>query len=556
MWQILSILLVSRQSFVHSYLQLSSERAARYHVWTGNVGLLALVLHGALYCVYWLERGELQAKLLPCVDCSSVEAYKTMRNFAGLVALASLFVVALASLEGVRRRHFRRFALVHCVNVLVVVFTCVHYYPAAFWFVPSVLVYVLYRVRARMGQGDATVLSAATLADKVVQLELRRDSSASLDFAPGQYVYLQVPEISRFAWHPFTIASSPLKHRHAFHIDAKVHGRFTQQLLALIKSHRLLRVKVDGYYGTPITTCAHMVFVAGGSGMTPFLSFLEHLQLETEALAPSSTRSATGVPKTLWVIWTCRDVELLDAHAELLHAINKSPHWQSKLWLHVTPAVRAGDDEVDDTDWDTCDDARVEKFVPASMHRHAYARDAALAHQLALFVGASVGLALAMHIVYTADATIGRVWWLKRVLLLGAGAFGAAAGCALVLLAFRVAAKCRRRDSDRGVGSAVTELEYAGEDLASPVTPQTPRKHMSGPGGATLLQRSFVVASTRPDVSQRLHSIHSEIQENFGMSADVGVFVSGPASLQTDAMRAASALHSPLVRVHQKSFTV
>lgn len=539
------------------------------------------MLHGVLYGVYWLQRGELSANLLPCTDCTTVLAYKTMRNFSGLVALVFLLVVALGSVEWMRRRHFRRFSLVHCLNVLFVVFSCVHYYPAAFWLVPPVLAYVAYRVVAFFGQGRATVISSASLSDKIVHLELRRAGGGSGDFQPGQYVYIKVDEISRTEWHPFTISSSPLKNRYALHLDAKVQGRFTRQLLEMIKAHRLTTVKVDGYYGSEIQPCAHMVFVAGGSGMTPFLSFLEHLQLRSERLSASSPSSSSSTssttastssssdqetdlglfPETIWVVWTCRNVELLEAYAELLQSVKKSTRWKCNIWLHLTPSPAAEEIEGFECDDNDEDSVRVQKFFPSSMQRHAFSGGGALAAPLVTFVGACIGLSLAMQAVYSAedDSIITQVWWLKRVLLLIASVVGAALGGSAVLLVQQLAARRASGSQDGVGGSAVTELEFAGLELSSPVAPQTPRKHASGGGGlasSVLLQRSFSVSPSRPDVRQRLRGIHSEVQENFGMNADVGLFVSGPASLQADTAHHARGLHSPLLAVHQKSFSV
>lgn len=582
--QILSILLVSRQSFVHQSLGLSSERAARYHVWTGNVGTFALTLHGVLYGVYWHQRDELLANVLPCRDCSSVLAYKRMRNFAGLIALVLLLVVALASVEWMRRRHFRRFSLAHCLNALFVAATCVHYYPAPFWLVPPVLVYVVYRVGAVVRQGKASVLSAASLADTVVQLELCRAGGGAGDFEPGQYVYIKVDELSRREWHPFTISSSPLKNRHALRVDIKVHSRFTRRVLEMVKAHRLTSVSVDGYYGTPIRPCAHMVFIAGGSGMTPFLSFLEHLVLRSErrdtasplsssASTVSTTSTAassaseyddrtdqTVFPETIWIVWTGRDVALLEAYADLLQSVKKSTRWKTTVWLHTTPSLTSDDDierfEVDENDESDERPTYVERFFPASMQHHAFAGNATHTAPLATFVGASVGLALAMHVVYaTGDVNaVARVWWLQRLALLTASVVGAAAGGGAVLVVWK---RVRGRRTGRDARSARSELEFEGQELASPVVPSTPRKYANEALAASvLLQRSFSVASTRPDVRHRLQSIHSELQETFGMAADVGLFVSGPTSLQADVAHHARALHSPLLAVHVKSFSV
>ncbi|KAF1334079.1 Ferric reduction oxidase 7, partial [Globisporangium splendens] len=547
---ILSILLVSRQSFFHKYFHLSSERAAVYHVWTGNFGVINLLLHGILYGVVWVRDGKLQAMLIPCsgAECTPKLAYQSVRNFSGLLALIFLLVVALGSMEWMRRRHFRKFSIVHCLNVLFVVFTCIHYYPAVFWLVPCILVYVVYRVISLFGQQKATVVSVASLSDKIVQLEIRRDASGAVglgDFHAGQYVYIKVDEIGRNEWHPFSISSSPLKNRHSFHLDAKVQGPFTRQLLEMIKAHRLNTVKVDGYYGTTVETCAHMVFVAGGSGMTPFLSVLEQLQLLSEKERAGEVDGDAEFPKTLWVIWTGRDIELFEAYAELLLSIKKSTRWKSNISLHLTASLY-DDEEEERLDGDS---SRVEKFYPSSMHRHAYAHDSHL-RPLATFLGVSVGSALLMYLAYI-DEALGQVWWLKRLALFFACALGAGLGGSLVLVARRMLAK---RAND-GVGSAMTELEFAGDlDMSSPVAPSTPRKFPLA--SASILSKHFPLDTTRPDLHHRLRSIHSEIQENYGMVADVGVFVSGPSSLQADVLRHTRSLHSPFVAVHQKSFTV
>jgi hypothetical protein len=286
-----------------------------------------------------------------------------------------------------------------------------------------------------------------------------------------------------------------------------------------------------------------MVFVAGGSGMTPFLSVLEHLQLLSEKERAGEANGDVEFPKTVWVIWTGRDIELFEAYAELLLSIKKSTRWKSNVSLHLTAS--SYDDEEERLDGDS---SRIEKFYPSAMHRHAYTHDAHL-RPLATFMGVSMGTALLMYFAYV-DEALSQVWWLQRLALFLACVLGAGLGGSLVLVARRVLAK---RVND-GVGSAMTELEFAGLDMSSPVAPSTPRKFPLA--SASILSRHFPLDAARPDLHHRLRSIHSEIQENYGMAADVGIFVSGPSSLQSDVLRHTASLHSPFVAVHQKSFTV
>lgn len=41
----------------------------------------------------------------------------------------------------------------------------------------------------------------------MVKLLIRRPKD--FDFQPGEYVYLNVPSLARYEWHPFTISSAP-----------------------------------------------------------------------------------------------------------------------------------------------------------------------------------------------------------------------------------------------------------------------------------------------------------------------------------------------------------
>lgn len=171
----------------------------------------------------------------------------------------------------------------------------------------------------------SSVVSMMAMSNKVYQLELRRDATvATSDFVPGQYVYIQVAALGR-EWYPFSISSSSLRNRHSFFLDVKVQVTFTSRLLTLLRRQQPRTVQVDGYYGSGIKLALHTVLVAGGSGMTLFLSILDHVK----ALADESVREevlmdgVVELPRTLWVIWTCRDLAFMAAHAELLAAVKR-----------------------------------------------------------------------------------------------------------------------------------------------------------------------------------------------------------------------------------------
>ncbi|ETP43047.1 hypothetical protein F442_10091 [Phytophthora nicotianae P10297] len=552
---VLSVILVARQSFLHKFFGLSGERAARYHVLTGQFGFIMLVLHGVLYILVWYSQGKVEKMLFPCLaeSCTPKQRYGSTRNFFGAVAMLPLLVVAVSSMEWVRRRFFRRFIVLHCLSAGFIVFTALHYYAASFWLVPAIVLYGIYRTVSAFGRGKASVMSATAMSNKVFQLELRRSTTPGSDFSPGQYVYIKVDAIGK-EWHPFTISSSPLRNRHSFVLDAKVQGPFTSQVVTLMKTHQLQTVHVDGYYGSEIKLAPHMVFVAGGSGMTPFLSVLDHLKALAELNDRDEVTENSELPRTLWIVWTCRDLEFLEAHAELLDAVNRCSQWKCKIWLHHTHSVIGSEyDEDDDTQTEPDDlseesSPRAQRFYPPSLERHAFSGHNYM-QGLPLFVGTALGCALMMMWVFRLEEFTAKSF-VRRTLLPCAGALGAVLGASAVL--YLLTRWNARRSGDGAMGVAMGEMELEGLDIASPAAPATPRS-MPTPA-QSVLSRNFLIEKERPDLSTRLRDVHSEIRESYGMKADVVLLVSGPANLQSDTLLLARELQSPSFKLDQKSF--
>lgn len=89
-------------------------------------------------------------------------------------------------------------------------------------------------------------------------------------FVPGQFAFYQFLTPGLNEVHPFTIAASTKEK--AWKIDAKASGDFTRRLAKLPVG---TRVMVDGPFGGFLKNVANKsVWVAGGIGITPFLSVL------------------------------------------------------------------------------------------------------------------------------------------------------------------------------------------------------------------------------------------------------------------------------------------
>jgi ferredoxin-NADP reductase len=106
----------------------------------------------------------------------------------------------------------------------------------------------------------------------------RLSRPANLDFIAGQYCLVSLPESHAQAGQsrPFTFSSSPTD-RHSIDLTVKRMGDFTSEMFALLPGQAL---EIDGPKGEQMNFDSSVqdkvVFVAGGSGITPFMSALRY----------------------------------------------------------------------------------------------------------------------------------------------------------------------------------------------------------------------------------------------------------------------------------------
>ena len=149
----------------------------------------------------------------------------------------------------------------------------------ALWFVDRCL-----RARNRARRWELTALDA--LGDDTTGLMLKPADGAPFEFQCGQYIFLNVPELGRWEWHPFTISSAPSDGVVTCHIKQAPRGpaTFTGQLHALALARRApggVAVGVDGPYGEWLDHARYsrLLLVAGGIGVTPIVSIFRELWL-------------------------------------------------------------------------------------------------------------------------------------------------------------------------------------------------------------------------------------------------------------------------------------
>lgn len=258
-----------------------------------------------------------------------------VQNFWGLMALIAFLVLALTSLNFVRRRWYEIFYYSHIICMLIAIYGLyLHHFTGNLDVVApyALLILLDYCLRGLrlalracgLGAGYATIRSTTTLgagqdgAGGAVVLDLLMPRRVPIE--AGQYFFLCVPSVSFCQWHPFSVVGSrPCEEDGSkgtvVEIAVKGLGTWSNNMVSA-SAQQLLTGKpilMDGPYGElavrpeRYSHCA--VFVAG-VGCTPFLGLLEELQ---EAQMKGEARTTD-----LRFVWSLREVELYTHYLPLL----------------------------------------------------------------------------------------------------------------------------------------------------------------------------------------------------------------------------------------------
>lgn len=167
----------------------------------------------------------------------------------------------------------------------------------------------------------------------------------SFKYKSGQWLFLNVPEVARFQWHPFTITSSPFDPYVSVHIRQV--GDFTKALgdrlgcnadqagdkekLMAISGSQLPRLMIDGPYGAPAEDVFNhevAVLVGTGIGVTPWASVLKNIWYHQQKGTLKGLRRVE-------FFWICRDTGNFEWFQSLLKDLEASQTDPNFLRIHI-----------------------------------------------------------------------------------------------------------------------------------------------------------------------------------------------------------------------------
>ncbi|XP_013406457.1 NADPH oxidase 5-like [Lingula anatina] len=199
-----------------------------FHKAVGVVILILSILHTGGHIGNFIM-------VAPSMNITVAEALFTTKSQVGWVAgtacptgwalLVLIIIMFIGAQSFVRRRgHFELFYFSHILYAPTLILLVIHGPSFWKWFVAPGAIFVvekLYRFKwiRRLAYGRTFVQEGILLPSKVTHLVLDRPESFS--FNPGDYVFINIPKIAKFEWHPFTISSAPEYRGHIWlHIRA------------------------------------------------------------------------------------------------------------------------------------------------------------------------------------------------------------------------------------------------------------------------------------------------------------------------------------------------
>lgn len=222
----------------------------------------------------------------------------SLPGWTGIVAYGLFWIITVLSLPAVRRWNFEVFQLGHLLIFPMIAMLMAHGTEAllqfpmlGYWLaLPTLL--VIFERSLRFCRGFSRIPARLDILDAdtvciYATIPLRRH----WPYRAGQYVMLQVPQISFFQWHPFTV-SACIGNEMQLHI--KTDGNWTSQLQSLREERgtRLRYIGIDGPFGAPAQRFydyEYSIVVGAGIGITPFAGILNDLKtLEAEATVPDA----------------------------------------------------------------------------------------------------------------------------------------------------------------------------------------------------------------------------------------------------------------------------
>ena len=294
------------------------------------------IVHVAAHCINYLDianvYGEFDNKM------PLVLLLTTLPGYTGL--LLSLFTFLMMSALPLKKHHFELFYYSHKLAVPIMLISMVHgigcfvntfigmschYYSYKFIPLGLSLHIMDILVNKWTKRLETSILSHEWINNDTIKVVFK---SHGKTFKVGSFLFLNVPEISKYQYHPYTITRFD---NDTFTLEIKACGEWSNRLLRLI-DFDLSKVMIEGPYSSTsvdLTAFNTLLLIGQGIGVTPFKCLLNQVINEYES-------GCTAIPKIELVnlFKSEEDEKLLDVthfHQNIPHinikTFTRDGHW-------------------------------------------------------------------------------------------------------------------------------------------------------------------------------------------------------------------------------------
>lgn len=223
-----------RAKGAHSFLPLDNN--IDLHKIIGIIILIETLIHtlahfGYLYFVEFKINGNSFWNMLFTLQ-------KSIGYPSGVLELFILCLILMFTFSCVRRRgHFQLFYIFHLLALPWLLIMLIH--GKQFWkwlLIPGTLYAIERILRYRKTKshklGDTYISEAILLPSKVTHLVIKRPER--FNYKAGDYIYINIPAIAKYEWHPFSISSVP-ECEDSIWLHIRAAGNWTNKLNTFVR---------------------------------------------------------------------------------------------------------------------------------------------------------------------------------------------------------------------------------------------------------------------------------------------------------------------------------
>ncbi|ETV98375.1 hypothetical protein H310_09066 [Aphanomyces invadans] len=250
----------------------SHDRLIKLHRWLGRLFVLTATLHLAM-----------NVPLITFAHSFGTQAVVPLFGFVAYVSFASM---ALLSYESIRRHYFEVFYYYHRIMSIVgLVFVVLHTEAVRTAMMLPLALYAatfVWRLRGYLNKYSARIQSSHVPNTVILVLPVTPQTKRwAATMNPCSFFWVNIPSVSVLQWHPFSAVVTPDGESIAFCMKSLAAGSFADQVVAQAKANLVsMAVFVGGPYGKPsvdFTKYDEVILIAGGIGVTPFVSLVNQL---------------------------------------------------------------------------------------------------------------------------------------------------------------------------------------------------------------------------------------------------------------------------------------